>query len=280
MSGLLHVERFGSGTPLVLLHGIGHHWQAWLPVLAPLSTVHTVYAVDLPGHGDSPLPGAGLPNGMADAVRLVREFCAEAGLAHPHVAGNSLGGALALELGAAGVARSVTALAPAGFYRPWESRLALAQLRTLRAASRLPRPLVRQALRPRLGRAVCFGLLLGHPTRISAAQAYADTMAFRTAGGFDPIAAHADRYTFAGEVTVPVTVVWGTRDRILLHRQALRARQRLPGAEHVCLPGAGHVPMFDEPGRVAELILATTTRAEQSSGPDGPVPTDSAVMKS
>jgi len=279
MGGPLHVERFGTGTPLVLLHGIGHHWQAWLPVLDRLAEVHTVYAVDLPGHGRSPLPPGGLPGGMADAVELVARFCARAGLHRPHMAGNSLGGALALELGAAGLAASVTAFAPAGFCRPWEARLALGQLRVLRAASRLPEPLVRRALRPRVGRAVCFGLLLGHPTRIPAAQALRDTVAFATAGGFAPIAAHADRYAFTGTVPVPVTVAWGTRDRILLPYQAGRARLRLPAAEHVQLRGAGHVPMFDEPQRVAALILATAARAELAGDRVGQSSTDSGVTK-
>jgi pimeloyl-ACP methyl ester carboxylesterase len=50
----LNYERWGSGPPLVLLHGIGHRLQAWDPVLDRLAAAHDVIAVDLPGFGKSP----------------------------------------------------------------------------------------------------------------------------------------------------------------------------------------------------------------------------------
>jgi pimeloyl-ACP methyl ester carboxylesterase len=257
----LYYERRGAGSPLVLLHGIGHHWQAWIPVLDRLAARHTVYAVDLPGFGSSPLPEAGLPDGMASAVAGLREAFLEWGLDRPHVAGNSLGGALALELAVAGAAASATAFSPAGFARPWEAHLALANLRSLRLGTRLPEPLMRRILSTRAGRVAGYGMLLGHPTRIPAEQALVDALALRRGSGFNPVARHARRYAFAGPVAVPVTVAWGTRDRILLPRQARRARALLPQARHVSLPGAGHVPMFDEPELVAELILSTAAAA-------------------
>ena len=61
--------------------------------------------------------------------------------------------------------------------------------------------------------------------------------------------------------TVPTTVVWGSRDRILWPRQARRAAALLPDARHVMLPGCGHIPMSDDPDRVADLILTTCARA-------------------
>lgn len=257
----LSYERRGEGPPLVLLHGIGHRWQAWLPVLDRLAEHHTVYALDLPGFGDSPLPPDWVPDGMPSAVALVRRALADLGLTgsdRPHLAGNSLGGALALELAAAGVAASATAFSPAGFTTPFELRLALANLRTLRATSRLPDGVLRTVLRSPAGRGFGYWLLLGHPTRIPVDLALGDARALRRAVGFDVIARQARGYAFAGRVSVPVTVAWGTRDRILLPRQARRARHRLPLARHEWLPGAGHVPMLDAPDRVAALILETT----------------------
>jgi pimeloyl-ACP methyl ester carboxylesterase len=53
-----------------------------------------------------------------------------------------------------------------------------------------------------------------------------------------------------------VTFGWGTRDRLLLPRQAERARAALPRARHVPLPGCGHIPMSDDPEGVAALLLA------------------------
>ena len=54
---------------------------------------------------------------------------------------------------------------------------------------------------------------------------------------------------------MPVTVVWGSRDRLLLaRRQAARARRVLPGARHEWLEGAGHLPMWDAPEAVAAVL--------------------------
>ena len=73
-----------------------------------------------------------------------------------------------------------------------------------------------------------------------------------------PIARASRGYAFTGVPTVPVTIAWGTRDRILAYRQAAAARRGLPEARHVDLPGSGHVPMSDDPDLVADLILTTT----------------------
>ena len=108
----LNYERRGAGPPLVLLHGIGHRWQAWEPVLDRLAAKHDVIAVDLPGFGKSaPLDG---PSGIAEIAAALTAFFGQLGLDRPHVAGNSLGGAIALELAAGGHVSSATALSPAG----------------------------------------------------------------------------------------------------------------------------------------------------------------------
>ncbi|HKB31549.1 MAG TPA: alpha/beta fold hydrolase [Streptosporangiaceae bacterium] len=126
----LNYERRGSGPPLVLLHGIGHRWQAWEPVLDRLAAEHDVIAVDLPGFGGSPpLSGA---SGIADIAAALTAFFGQLGLDQPHVAGNSLGGALALGLTAGGHVSSATALSPAGFWVRWELRWGLGVLVVLR----------------------------------------------------------------------------------------------------------------------------------------------------
>ena len=60
----LAFERRGTGVPLILVHGIGHHWQAWLPVMDRLAASRDVIAIDLPGFGRSP----GLPEGTPYTV--------------------------------------------------------------------------------------------------------------------------------------------------------------------------------------------------------------------
>lgn len=55
-----------------------------------------------------------------------------------------------------------------------------------------------------------------------------------------------------------MTIAWGTRDALLIPRQATRARRLLPWAQHVALRGCGHVPCHDDPEAVATALLAGT----------------------
>lgn len=112
----LAYARVGAGEPLLLLHGIGHHRQAWDPVVDILATERDVIAVDLPGFGQSSALPPGLPHDLPTTNAVLGAFCAALGLDRPHVAGNSLGGLLALGLGHENLVRSVTALSPAGFW--------------------------------------------------------------------------------------------------------------------------------------------------------------------
>jgi pimeloyl-ACP methyl ester carboxylesterase len=247
---------------LVLLHGIGHHWRAWEPVLDLLAEHHEVIAVDLPGFGRSPIPATGV-TGMPGLVEVIASFFTSLGVSRdesplPHVAGNSLGGAIALELAAAGYVASATALSPAGFASRAQLRYAVAVLTAHRLAARLPTPVVRTVMRSRRVRAAAFGMLLSRPGRMTLERAVADSAALRDGAAFRAVARASRGYTFTGVPTVPVTIAWGTRDRILAYRQAAVARRGLPDARHVDLPGCGHVPMSDDPELVAELILTTT----------------------
>ena len=252
----MHVNhiRCGTGTPLVLVHGIGHRWQAWEPVLARLSARHDVIAVDLPGFGASPVPETGMPPDMPATVAAIGAVFAHLGLRRPHVARNSLGGAIALELAAADLAASATALSPAGFFTAAERRRALAILRALRIGSHLPVRL--QRVGP--WRTVSVASLVAQPARLSVDRLVGDTLALRNGAGFPAVARAARGYEFAGDPSVPVTVGWGTRDRVFRPHQAERVRQRLPRARVVELPGCGHIPMSDDPELVASLILSTT----------------------
>ena len=85
-----------------------------------------------------------------------------------------------------------------------------------------------------------------------------ETRALRTAPGFAPTLAAGRGVQFTADVPdVPVTIAWGSRDRLLLRRQGVRASGPIPGARLVRLPGCGHVPMNDDPALVARVILDT-----------------------
>ncbi|MFF4170658.1 alpha/beta fold hydrolase [Streptomyces sp. NPDC001744] len=250
-------ERRGAGEPLLLLHGIGHHWQAWEPVLDVLATERDVIAVDLPGFGASD----GLPEGCAyelsTVVSVLGAFCGAIGVERPHVAGNSLGGLLALELGREKLVRSVTALSPAGFWTEAERRYAFGTLRGMRgAALSLPVPVIGRLSRTAAGRTVLTSTIYARPARRSPEAAVAETLALRGATGFHQTLAAGRAVRWRDDLpSVPVTVAWGSRDRLLPHRQGVRAKRVLPGARLVRLPGCGHVPMNDDPALVARVIL-------------------------
>jgi pimeloyl-ACP methyl ester carboxylesterase len=100
----LAYDRTGTGEPLVLLHGLGHRRQGWAPVIDRLAAERDVIVVDLPGHGDSPpLPSGKAPD-YDELVAEVEKFLRGLGLERPHVAGNSLGGLIAIDLGGRGYA--------------------------------------------------------------------------------------------------------------------------------------------------------------------------------
>ncbi len=249
---LSHVRQ-GAGEPLVLIHGIGSQWQAWTPVLALLARERDVVALDLPGFGASaPLAGEVSLGTLAGAVS---ELVFELGLRRPHVAGNSLGGAIAFELAHRGDARSVTALSPLGFARGREVTFARRSLAGSRALARGLAPATGALLATGAGRALLQSQFFARPWRVPAADAVAATRNLATWPGFDatlPLLGTAQR----GDLGVPVTIAWGARDRLLIPRQAARARHAMPGARHLWLDGCGHVPTWDDPEQVAAVLLA------------------------
>ncbi|MFF4274584.1 alpha/beta fold hydrolase [Streptomyces sp. NPDC001536] len=249
--------RVGSGEPLLLLHGIGHHRQAWDPVVDILATEREVIAVDLPGFGASPGLPDGLTYDLATTTAVFGAFCEALELDRPHVAGNSLGGLLALELGREKLVRSVTALSPAGFWSEAERRYAFAVLLTMRGiALRMPRPMVERLSRSAAGRTALTSTIYARPARRSPEAVVAETLALVNATGFDDTLRAGGSVRFVDDIPgVPVTVAWGSKDRLLLRRQGVRAKQIIPKARLVRLPGCGHCPMNDDPALVARVIL-------------------------
>ena len=159
----LNHHRAGSGEPLVLIHGIGSRWQMWEPVLDRLTPDREVIALDLPGFGASPMPPPGTPAGPESLTLLVHDFLVEIGLDRPHVAGNSLGGLVALELARRGNVRTAHGISPAGFANRRQSALTRASLwGSVRVARRLG-PHADALLASRPARILAVGQYIAHP---------------------------------------------------------------------------------------------------------------------
>jgi pimeloyl-ACP methyl ester carboxylesterase len=249
--------RTGTGPPLVLLHGVGHRRQAWDAVLELLAPHRELIVPDLPGHGESPpLVLNGQPVAQA-LLRAVTDLLDDLGLERPHIAGNSLGGRLALEAGAAGRAATVTALSPAGFFRgPADIAYSRGVFRAMQFAGQWLRPAAPALARSAVGRGVLYGAIVNRPARLTSEQALGDMEAFLAAGdALGTVLAGLGQFTGSIPAGVPVTIAWGSKDRLLSRRQALVARERLPAAKFVLLPGCGHVPMTDDPELVARVLL-------------------------
>lgn len=256
----MHFSRQGSGPVLVLLHGVGHHWQAWSPVVELLAPDYDTVAVDSPGFGRSPsLPPGVVPTVWAYADAFEAFFAAE-GLGQPHVAGNSMGGAICLELARRGAVRSATALSPAGFWTDGERRYAQLSLRALAGMPRLLRPVVMAAARRRAGRAALFAQLAARPAAVPAHEAVSTLHDAWAAPAFADALRAFDEYEFTAGNELDdarVCVAWGAKDRLLPYaRQAPRARAALPQARHVTLQ-TGHLPYHDDPVAVAQVVRET-----------------------
>ncbi|GGU50693.1 alpha/beta fold hydrolase [Lentzea flava] len=91
----LHYVTGGSGTPVVLIHGWPQTWYGWWPIMPALAERHTVYAIDLPGLGDS----TGRPTGYDKAAlaRYVHALTRKLGLRDTAIVGHDLGAAVAFQ---------------------------------------------------------------------------------------------------------------------------------------------------------------------------------------
>jgi pimeloyl-ACP methyl ester carboxylesterase len=263
----LACTRSGIGAPLVLLHGLGSSRQAWNPVIPALAARFDVIAVDLPGFGDSnPVPAQAKPTPAALAA-AVAGLLDELGVSAPHLAGNSLGGWVALELAATRPAASLTLLSPAGLWRQDAPGYPRASLRATRWLTRhASRPLSR-LVTYRLGRATVLGQTHGRPMRLTAEYAQAAIHAMGACPGFDATftATAPRRYLATTPITAPVSVAFGSRDRLLRRHQSRYPFQLPPGTRVEALPGCGHVPMADDPGAVTALITRSARRAAASN---------------
>ena len=170
----------GSGTPLVLLHGVGGTWRVWRPVLPLLERWHAVFAPTLPGHCGAERLAAGVAPSIQALADGVVEQLDRAGIDRAHIAGNSLGGWIALELARRGRARSVVVFGPAGAWR------SAARMTAVAVGMRLSFVLLaRQAdradaiARRRWARRLLLATQVGHPDRVDPAEFAASIRAMK-----------------------------------------------------------------------------------------------------
>ncbi len=261
--------------PLLLLHGLAATGRVWNAVAKDLEDSFEVLAPTLLGHFE----GEPFPPGVAlrlDAFTDWLERRLDAlGWDSAHIAGNSLGGWLALELAKRGRARSVVALAPAGGWRPGSA--AVKRIERMFATRRaLGRPLLPHAdrlCRSTFGRRLMFGQFSAHPERLEPADAmYGFRAAMECPIYLDLLrAGRREHARDLDQIRCPVLLAWGAEDRVLpFERYGRPLSEALPSAELRTLHDVGHVPMLDDPRGVAHLVRDFIARASGSRAVAGP----------
>ncbi|WP_162958798.1 alpha/beta hydrolase [Nocardia yunnanensis] len=220
----------GSGPALVLLHGAGGTARNWLPVMDRLADRRRVIALDFPGFGRTPLPEH-IDFTLEWVMGQLATQFERLGLNEPvDLAANSMGGWFALEAARRGMARSVVAVAPAGLWRGGMPTLLFAQFQALLLGSLLTRGPGAAVLRIRQVRNAGLALVARYPERIPQREAIGMVRDLdRSAVALRLAVHHARSLCFEGgqEITVPVTVAFGTHDR-MLPAGVCQSRRHLP----------------------------------------------------
>jgi pimeloyl-ACP methyl ester carboxylesterase len=256
------ISTAGRGRPVLLLHGWLDNAETWLDVLGRLAAAaRPAIAYDQPGFGAAPpLQEGSVIDQLADFAALaVERLAADAG-EDVVVAGNSLGGWVALRLAERGrlPLAGVVPIAPAGIrMAPFfftADRLPASRLLTLPAP--VPPAAVRSVV-GRLYRTLGFAdpasvdqAVIDRFTRFNADRPvvrerldYAKRLRSELAQPFDP-----------ERIEIPVIVLWGDRDRLCMPAGAAELAKLLPHARIEMLPGIGHTPQIEAPDRVAAAI--------------------------
>lgn len=285
--GELHVRESGSGDcPTVLVHGLGGSALNWVPLMERLEGTATSLAVDLPGFGLSPPPRDGdySPQGHARAVAAaIEEWRRRRRIDGPvHVMGNSMGGAVAVQLAAhrPDLVSSLTLVSPA-----------LPSMRIGRGNAHLPvvavpgvgESLVRRYAAVPVDQRVQATLdaCTTDPARIPPylrealvvetahrdALPYATDAFLRSLRGL--LATFADRgprrpWRLAARVAQPVLAIYGEDDVLVDPRGAARAAREFPDAEVVLLDDCGHVAQMEHPDLVADLWTTKFSRVSSA----------------
>ena len=259
------LELEGDGPGIVLLHGWGDSADTWRPLLAELGLrERRALAVDLPGFGRAAglAPGPILPQLDVFADALAEEWSAGEPIV---VAGNSLGGAVALrlaehspELPLAGI----VPVAPAGLEMPrWFDLVERDPIvrRLLQLPIPVPGALVRSLVggayrqlafsRPGVAQRQVVEAFAGHHASRASVAALLDNgrrlIPELAAAPFDLMA-----------VQCPVLLVWGTHDRMVPHTGARVVLDALPGTRVELIEGCGHCPQLEATDRLLDLLIA------------------------
>lgn len=260
-----------DGPPVLLLHGIGGSLELWSAQfdLAPAGL--RLIALDLPGHGLSGFAAAA--QGPRELATFVWRFADALGLDQVHLVGNSMGGAIALQMLGSQAARVRSLLLAAAATLGRESPLPFRLMCLPLLGELMARPgslAVRQQLEaifspaykvpPEIRKAVERNVL-----RKGNQAAFLATLRRMTdLGGQRQPLVQAARSVLQA-VQVPVLLLHGKQDRVLPPVHSQTAQALMPRAQLRILDDCGHTPQLERPDAFSEAMQSLVDRAESET---------------
>ncbi len=256
-------ERIAHAPNVVMLHGFGANKDNWLRMAAYLTDSYNVYAIDLPGHGDSSKP-LDIGYSIADQVGYLNRILQTLALNRIHLTGNSMGGAVAALYAATypDDVQSATLFDPAGVFE-YDSEL-------VARVQQGENPLIVEKAGD-FEKLIDFALeqkpFVPWPIysvmeqRAIANQAINKRIfaAIRDSG-YQP-----DFRDALGHITAPVLIVWGREDRVINYRNAEVFEREIPQSDVVIMDNVGHAPMVEVPEQSAELARELIEASERDA---------------
>jgi pimeloyl-ACP methyl ester carboxylesterase len=259
--GPLNVIDIGEGDPIVFVHGLAGAWVNWLENIPHFARDHRVIAMDLPGFGHSPMPAEKIS--IAGYGRIVDELLGTLGIDRVVIVGNSMGGFIGAEVAIRFSTRveKLVLVSAAG--------LSIEHQRNehvLRALERLDNLLLftggwaatrseTLTRRPKMRRQIM--RLVAHRAEQLPAPLIAEQVKGSGKPGFVPALDALTDYPIRDrltEISCPVLVVWGEKDRLVPVRDAYEFGRLIPHARVVVWPDTGHVAMLERPGAFNALV--------------------------
>jgi len=268
----MHHIRCGTGKPLLLIHGLGGHWQSWNPILAELATRREVIAIDLPGFGQTPrLAGETSIRTLADETAA---FLHANGLSGIDAVGSSMGARLVLELARrGGSVGGVVALNPGGFWQGCERHAFFSSIYLSIRLLRLLHPVLPAVCASLLGRALLLAQFSARPTKLAPDTVSDELCSYVASPAFDELLAqlaYGEEQQGAprNSIAHPLVIGWGRRHRVCFPRQAKRALALFPDARLHWFDRCGHFPHWHAPAEAVQLIPSALAgaRADAAAG--------------
>jgi pimeloyl-ACP methyl ester carboxylesterase len=253
---------------LVLLHPFLASGAIWQDVVPLLSSYHQVFTPTLLGHSGGP-PVQHRPATIWDVIDAAEAYLDENGLQRPHIAGNSMGGFVAIELARRRRASTVCALSPAGFWTSGRGsaarRSAARKVHKIAAMSRLAvlaGPVGPLVMKSAAARRLSLRFLNSarHGDRVPADKLLEQCRIItKCSVGREVLSTDEEQIAPLDPLPCPITLAWSEKDSLLpVAAYGKVARERLPRAKFEILPDVDHAPMFDDPALVARTILTVT----------------------